>query len=401
MRNAKASAKPTLPHHGSCRVPAKAREERRITFYPAPSVRAYVSTLLLVGILFLLSIPAQASDLSQEHLGEFSFSNYVLEPSLNYAERRDGSFHAGNSYIELNWNQETSGLSAVFRVGSASLIGKPVRYGLNAANSGDNHGGEQVQIVEAYAQAETGFGEFRLGIVPLPFGLEGGDAETRMRFPRSLLFSRGFIGLRDQGASFHIADQGFFSDWAVHNGEGGTDLDNQIWFTARGGYQTGQLLLVGFSATVGRTTPLSTNPNGTSDSNSAVLDVTRAARIRVGDFFLRVGNRNVGFELEGASGDVRQGDGMSKFQSVRTDVDWQFYKGLAVLARWDRLTPKANESGNLVRETSAGFAWRNQYETSIITCLLTKTVDQAAPTSLGVRLSWRLTPTVMGRLAPL
>ena len=362
---------------------------------PHSNLKARVkSRAFLHGLVLLTLVLLGGRAHSDDKLGEFSLSSYFLEPYVYYAERRSGSVHPGPSYVEFTWAQN-NGLSAVFRVGTSRLIGKPIRYGPELPDTN-----EKIQFVEAYGQADTSLGRIRTGIVPIPFGLEGGDSEMRLRFPRSLLFSRGMIGLRDHGFAYHIANEGFFSDWAIHNGEGGPDLDNQIWFTARWGYQAGQYL-VGFAAQTGRTSPASTNVGGTASSSIAGLDVTRPSKVRVVDLFARLGDRRFGVELEAVAGDTIQGDDVTKMRALRADVDWQFYDEYALLARYDMLRGNGYLSGKDVAEFSLGVAWRNKYETSVVTLLAKKTVDQAVPNSVSGLLSWRLTPVAIGRLSPL
>ena len=362
--------------------------------------RESMGRIRLAGLLACFAIlnaaaptPAQAA---LDHLGDFSLSNFFLEPSATYAERRTGGFGFGNSYLEVNWTQQNY-LSVVMKLGSSDLIGRPARYGDPAS--------AQIQFIEAYGQLSSDWGQLRSGLIPLAFGLEGGDTEMNLRFPRSLLFSRRIIGLRDEGISYRITTDGFVSEWAVSNGESGADKDDRLWLTARTGWTYGRFLRMGFSLQTGNTTAKSTDPASKLTPPQSGFDPTRPSHVRIADAFFRYGDKAFGMELEAAAGDTTQlfaiGTTTERLRFLRVDTDWQFWRGLTALARYDILDPDASARGDLVQETVAGLAWRDAYETSVLTLLFSKVMDQAAQTSHQVQLIWRLTPVAMGRLSPL
>ena len=347
-------------------------------------------------LAFLNLMSPTSAQAALDRLGDFSLSNFFLEPSATYGERRAGGFGFGNSHIEVNWTQQNY-LSAVMKLGSSDLIGQPARYG--------NPAPAQIQFIEAYGQLSSDWGQLRSGLIPLSFGLEGGDTEMNLRFPRSLLFSRRIIGLRDEGISYRITTDGFVSEWAVSNGESGADKDDRLWFTARTGWTYGRFLRMGFSFQTGNTTAKSTDPEGKLTPPASGFDPTRPSHVRIADAFFRYGDKAFGMEVEAAAGDATQLFTLStttqRLRFLRVDTDWQFWRGLTALARYDVLDPDASARGDLVQETVAGLAWRDAYETSVLTMLFSKVVDQAAQTSHQVQLIWRLTPVAMGRLSPL
>jgi hypothetical protein len=130
---------------------------------------------------------------ADEGLGRLEISDLLLQPTFTAGEQHKGAFTLESSYLAATWTHSRT-ISAVFKIGSTDLIGAPARYGpVPAATLG---------FLEAYAQSDSDFGRARFGMIPIPFGLEGGDAERRLRFPRSFLFQARYVNIRDNGFSY-------------------------------------------------------------------------------------------------------------------------------------------------------------------------------------------------------
>jgi hypothetical protein len=358
------------------------------------SGRLLIAAALAFFALALVSESARAN----ESLGELAVSGIFLEPSFTYAENHSGSFNAGNSFLAATWSRDSL-LSATFKVGDRALLGQPARFG--------DVDGSQIAIIEAYAQADSDLGRVRAGLIPVPFGLEGGDAEERLRFPRSLLFQRRMVVIRDMGASYHISNEGWFSDIAGHNGEGGPDLDNEIWLTVRGGWQGGRFLRAGFSGTAGRTNPASTNPDPSAtpptvdeEVNKTGIDITKAAKIRLANVFLDWEFAPMRIEVEADIGDALQDGPTSgttidrKIRAGHLDIEYIPQPSWSALARYDTLNPDTDGSGSRVDQYIAGLSWRSKYETSVLYLFFEKTQQQGSSEDIhSVQLLWRLTPS--------
>lgn len=355
---------------------------------------------LLVVATAVLPLKAHA----QEQLGEIKFSDIFIEPNFTLTEPHQGRFNLGSSYLEGAWDLPLGEVGAsdfvfdvraVMKAGAASLLGRPARY--EAVD-----GGDRLALVEAYGEASTTYGRVRLGLIPIPYGLEGGDVEARLVFPRSLFYSQGWVGFRDQGFSFRISNNGFFSDWAVHNGESGPDLDNETWFSARWGWNAVRGLTLGLSGTTGRTSPRSTNASGSADSVRAGLDVDRESKIRLATAFGEWESRELGIRAEAHIGEVRQGDDVVKVNGGHFDVDYEIWRRLVVLARYDSLDPNTMVSGDRIDEPSIGLAWRSRDENSVLTVLGSKIIREGSSQDAHqLQVIWRMTPSAMARLAPL
>lgn len=359
----------------------------------------FASVCAIAWIATSIAVPSRA----QEKLGELGVSDIFIEPNFTYTEPRQGRFEAGNSYLAGEWKQELGeigasafvfNIKAVVKVGSTTLLGRPVRY---EVISPDRFG-----LVEAYGQAETTYGRFRFGLVPIPYGLEGGDVEPRLVFPRSLFYRRGYIGLRDQGIAYRISNEGFFSDWTVHNGESGPDLDSETWFTARWGWRGLRSLTLGLSGSVGRTAPSSTNPSGGADSAVAGLDVNQPAKIRIANGFAAWETRALDIRFEAHGGTTRQGELDTNFTSGHLDVDGEVWNRLVLMARYDALDPDLSQAGDRIEEISIGIGWRSRDENSFLSLIGSKlTQEGLVPDAHQVRLIWRMTPFATARLSPL
>ncbi len=345
---------------------------------------------LLFAALALVSASASA----QESLGSLAVSGLFLEPSFIYFEPSQGSFDAGRSFLAVSWTREPN-LSAVLKVGSRSLIGTPARYGPAPV--------DQLALIEGYAQLDMIIGTIRGGLVPIEWSLEGGDTEERLRFPRSLLFENRAINLRDYGVSYHISTGGFFSDWAVHNGEGGTDTDNRMWFTFRGGYQVGRSLKVGLSGSTGSTTPKSTIAASTLlyPVVKAGYDTTQPAKIRLVNAFGEFNWERLTATIEATGGDVSQDSGNNRLLAGHVDVDYNLSDKWSLLARYDQFDPTSSDNDS-VRDVMAGVALKSIYENSVLYLFGSQRKYEGEPNDVHrVLLIWRMTPLANSFRSPL
>jgi hypothetical protein len=330
---------------------------------------------------------------AQESLGSLAVSGLFLEPTFVYYEPSQGSFEAGRSFLAISWTREPN-LSAVLKVGSRSLIGTPARYGPAPV--------DQLALIEGYAQLDMIAGTIRGGLVPIEWSLEGGDTEERLRFPRSLLFENRAINLRDYGVSYHLSTGGFFSDWAIHNGEGGTDLDNRMWFTFRAGFQNGRALKVGISGSTGSTTPLSTNVAiPTTTVTTAGYDVTHSAKIRLANAFGEFNWERLTGSFEVTGGDVQQDSGSNRLRAGHVDLDYDLSDKWSLLARYDQFDPTSADNDS-VHDMMAGVALKSVYENSVLYLFGSQRKYEGQPNDIHrVLLIWRMTPLANSFRSPL
>jgi len=328
-----------------------------------------------------------------ERLGQLEVADFFLAPSYSFRESRHlGSFALDTSYVALMWTRDPI-ISAQMKLGSRSLLGQPVRFG-PIVNK------DQLVVIEGYGQANSDLGRFRFGLIPIFFGAEGGDLERHLSFPRSLIFQTRYLVLRDYGISYHIANEGFFSDWAIHNGEGGPDLDNEIWFTGRMGLQSNRSFRMGLTGSTGRTTKLSTDPSGLGNAAlpDAGIDVSQPARYRIVNLALEWLVRPLHIETEATAGEAIQIDSVIKTRALHADLDLSI-GSLGWLLRYEILSPRNDVSGNQIVEYSLGLAWRSRYDNSVLSLIGTKkVVENVSADEHRALVTWRITP-VAGILA--
>lgn len=348
---------------------------------------------LIFAVIALFAIASGRTGVAQENLGHLAVSGLFLEPSFVYFEPSQGAFEAGRSFLAVSWTREPN-LSAVLKVGSRSLIGTPARYGPAPV--------DQLALIEGYAQLDTVVGTIRGGLVPVAWSLEGGDTEERLRFPRSLLFENRAVNLRDYGVSYHISTGGFFSDWAVHNGEGGTDADNRMWFTFRAGFQNGRAFKVGLSGSTGSTTPLSTNATlPITPVSTAGYDVTQTAKIRLANVFGEANWERLTGVFEITGGDVQQESGSNRLRAGHVDLDYNLSDKWSLLARYDQFDPSSGGNDS-VRDFMAGVALKSIYENSVLYLFGSQRKYEGQPNDVHrVLLIWRMTPLANSFRSPL
>ncbi len=349
------------------------------------SAHAYAQDSFLLDPSFL----DQAS-VSQEKLGKVFLSDLFLAPRFNYSEPKSGKFLVGPSYAAADW---TSGeiFSGHFAFGTKSLLGVPSRYGVV--------NGEEFSIVEGYAQVSTDFGRARLGLQPIPFGLETGVNEANLRFERSLLFQRGYMGIRDLGLSYSISNDGFFNDWLIHNGEGGSELDDQTWFTTRIGYHR-NFFTSGLSAQTGKTNPLSTDPNGkwagtpAGTTEATGIHIDEGAKYRLFNLFFSYRSKDIETNLEFTTIDIYQNDRNVHPNTGHLDIFVPIKEMWGALFRYDYFDAK--EPGNpMAQQYTLGACLKSRYETTNLYLYASRNVLPAPMNdSHQILLVWRVSPFV-------
>lgn len=346
-------------------------------------------TKLLLLVLTSLLIFAPAVSTAQEKIGTLSVSDLYLEPRFLYQEGESGGFSAGNSLVSFSWIRDEV-ISATVTAGTRELVNRPRRFIVESE--------DELTLAEAYIEARSTLGTFRFGRVPIPFGTEGGRAESNLKFRRSLLFRDGWIGLRDQGLSYTIEHRNFFNEWAIHNGESGEDLDNQTWFTGRWGW-TNDKIYTGFSGSTGRTTPASTQDvTGSRTFADAGLNPDISSRLRFANVFFEWDYKVFSFEIEGTMGDVRQASQSATLTAAHADFQYRIKKNFSVLGRYDILEPSNKVAEDKIEESTFGLAYRGWYETSTLYLFASRVREQGNDDSNHqVLLIWRLSPLATSR----
>lgn len=336
--------------------------------------------MLLTALLFCYPYASRAE--LREDIGVLKIHDILLRPNFFIGEGGRGSFSIGESSFALRWELEDK-FAGVVRIGPRTLINPSARY--------SNTVQDDVLLVEAFAELNHPYGQFRFGRIPLEFGYEGRQWERQLVFPRSLLFKRRVVMLRDVGGSYQIAHNDWFTALAVHNGEGDSDQDGRLWYTARWGYQT-ERLEIGFAGQTGSTKPSTTS---LSSDTLAGVDPTKEAHWRMGGLFGAIHNKGFDWTLEYYMGERVQEDVIGKFAAGHSDMSIEVDRFFSVHVRYDHFDPNLKISNDLQREVSLGLMLSNKTHSSNLLLVGTKVLEETAGQIPNdeLRLIWTLSPS--------
>lgn len=330
--------------------------------------------------LSLFSVVAAAAPV-RENIGELKIHDVLLRPYASISEPQDGNFSIGESSFALRWELEEV-FHGVVRVGPRDLVNPVARYTPTVD--------DDLVLVEAFAEFQSPYGRFRLGRLPLEFGLEGSWWERELIFPRSLLFQKRVVALRDVGFSYSIMHNNFFTEAVIHNGEGDDDVDGRSWYTAKWGYQT-KTFEIGVAGQTGSTKPISTSSSG---DTLASVDVNKNAHWRMGGFFIDYNPKGWRISLEAYGGDREQEHNVHRFGTGHFDASYQWTRRIFSHIRYDYFDPDTKKSSNAQQNASAAISFSNPTRSSNLILIGTKVFEEGAKVANDeLRLIWSLSPS--------
>jgi hypothetical protein len=339
----------------------------------------------------LASRPVIASS-ELEGLGKIAISDLLIRPEIAHRENRTGGFSIGESQLGFRWTFDSL-ISADVRLGSQSLLGAPLKYTIMSAATA---GSDQLAVIEGYGSWKMNLGRLRLGRIPIPFGVESAiKSDSTLVMPRSYIFSKGIIGLRDDGLLFDVDMNGFYSKWAIHNGESGATTDSEHWLTVQAGWCGGAQLCLSASGQAGRTNPTSTNPGLAVPSADQIRQlginpsVASRQRLAVGSIDWR--DRYGGVVLESLIGESEQNTlgvtDRGKISTTHLDAWLQVVPQVFALARFQTLDPRQDRGGDRVEEGVLGGSIRNFYGTGSLSFFVARKIDEQV---VGVQHEFRI-----------
>ena len=343
------------------------------------SVRPKVGQFL--GLLLVCSATAQAG-VVREDIGELKIHDLLLRPSFTLSEPKSGAFSIGESSFALRWELEEK-FSGVIRIGPRTLLNPAARYADTVP--------DDVTLVEAFAEYVDHYGRFRLGRLPVEFGYEGRQWERSLIFPRSLLFQKRMMMLRDVGGAYEVNHNNFYTGFVVHNGESDADRDGQIWYSAHWGYRT-EIFEVGMAGQTGHTRPAGTS---TSNDNLGGVDETRDATWRVGGLYTVWGRKGWEWVLEVYGGEVEQlTKVVGNFYAGHTDFSYEWTKHFSTHLRWDQMDPNTRLGGDGEQAASLALVFSNGTRSSNLIVVASKKLEQGHEIANDeIRLIWNLSPS--------
>lgn len=309
---------------------------------------------------------------AREQIGELSVTDLMLEPTFITQEPEGTAQHAfvpGRSYLAVGWKQDPV-ISARLMLGSRSLLVQPARYGLEDTTFG---------IVEAYAQADTAYGLVRMGYIPIPFGLEGAQAEYEQLFPLSLLYQNRALMRRDLGASYAISHNSFFSSFAIHNGEAAEDRDRRLWYSARFAWKGPARSEIGVSGMTGR------------HLDTIIL---REEKIRSGNIFAGFNIYGLGLITEATMTTTHfEGNLVRQLLAYHIDALHPLMNNVGLQLRYDFLDPDHGMPDDARRDFTAGLRFGSQFKTSSLYVLGVKRLEEGNERiNDQLLVIWRMSP---------
>ena len=334
----------------------------------------------LVGLLIIYTSPGHAAVL-REDIGELKIHDLLLRPYFGLREGREANFSIGESSFALRWELEQK-YAGIIRIGSRNLINPSARYSPKVT--------DDVTLVEAFAEYNDIYGRVRFGRMPVEFGLEGRTWERNLIFPRSLLFQKRAMMLRDVGFSYDVTQGDWYTGFVIHNGESDTDVDGRSWYTARWGFK-GHQFEIGAAGQTGSTRPTSTALSGDTLAN---VDVTQNEKWRLGGIYGTLSFDNVDFALECYLGELEQETTVTKYATGHTDVSYTFSKRFSSHVRYDFYDPNIRVYGDQERQISLALMFSNQTHSSNLILVGTKALGEGtAIHNDEIRLIWSLSPS--------
>lgn len=317
----------------------------------------------------------------REDIGELKIHDLLLRPNFLLQEGREAGFSIGESSFALRWELEQK-FAGVIRIGSRSLMNPSARY--------SDKVDDDVALVEAFAEYNDLYGRFRMGRLPVEFGFEGRLWERYLIFPRSLLFQRRAMMLRDMGVSYEVTQGKWYTGFVVHNGESDSDVDGRTWYTARWGYKADSFE-IGAAGQTGSTRPVATL---LSADSLAGVNPAKDEKWRIYGLYGELSRRTWEWILECYMGELDQEHEVSKFATGHTDFSYLFSKRFSAHLRYDFYDPNLKIYGDLERQVSLAVEFSNRSHSSNLILVGTKVIGEGTTVHEDqIRLIWSLSPS--------
>lgn len=332
-------------------------------------------------ICSLVLVCAQApAKILREDIGELKIHDLLLRPNFMLKEPQQGSFSIGESSFALRWDLQAK-YSSVVRIGPRSLLNPLARYSASV--------NDDVILVEAFGEYEDDYGRYRFGRIPVEFGYEGRQWERTLIFPRSLLFQKRAMMLRDVGVSYDVEHNNFFTGFVIHNGESDSEVDGRLWYTARWGYRNDDFE-IGLNGQTG-----STKPSSTSASNDTLagVDPSLQAQWRIMGVHTAFTRRLFEWVLEVYSGEREQLKQVGRFNAGHIDINYLSSKTFSAHLRYDQMSLNTADSATLERQVSLALVFSNKTRSSNLILVGTKVMEKSNVPNDELRLIWNLSPS--------
>jgi hypothetical protein len=327
----------------------------------------------ILGLLFVLLFSLNA--FSAEGPSLISFKEIYLQETIRAAEQTQGGFDPFQWKLGVEGKLQ-SDLQVNMSIGQTALLYRP--------NWITASGGETVSLLEAQVLFKTSVVDIYAGQTLIPWGEEGSKEENELFIPRSFLYEKGLLPLRDLGAGVIARYEGLYFDIFAHSGEGGGYQqagDNRLFVTGQWGYETPTEDRFGVSVTGGRYL------------SAASLSETR---LKGGNMFFGLHIFSAYLEAEASyfqsfvttAGATTQTDLMA----WHGDLQLPASENVNLLYRYEQYNPNLKVASNILGRGYFGVEWHSRNSFSRFFIFLVKNNESLQETPNDeLRLTWRIT----------
>jgi hypothetical protein len=292
--------------------------------------------LLLFAVLPLLSFFAQpvfAIDLA-------------LGPGVEAQEVKSGGIFLKRSWLGHRLSLDSQ-LNLEARWGSEDLSQKAIWFERNP-NSFD--------IKDLFIEYNSEWMNFRGGYIPIIQSFETSLEPQQRPLPEGSFKKRRWFVEQDLGLEWSVKNQEWSGRWAVHNGEGSSNKDSNLWLSGMWRYQNSDGFGALLSAFVGRTSQESTSGviSG-ADSQGFIFDNQSDMKIRHAALAIFRDWTHHFWVAEVGKGEFFQNDQMQSYFWGHFDFVYRLGNGNSWLARYEQFQPNGRDRETQTQTYGLGF----------------------------------------------
>ena len=308
-----------------------------------------------------------------------------MRPTYFSQESKGGEFSFNDSQVSFDWIKDEH-VSAHIAIGSLLERSIPAIYL-------ETKPPDQLGFIEAYAQYTGIYGHIRAGLVPLGFGSSGLEKNHDRIWPKPMIFAERIVGERDYGVSFFTENNGYFTEFTLHNGEVDQQPnDGNLWLTTRWGWANERQLQIQVSGQAGRTDGVSTALGSTT---LAGWDRTKSAAWRFANLAVAWRPRYFEVQLQATIGQREQNRKTDSVTSHQVDFIHYFAKNWGFGLRHDDFDPNTKMSNDRVSRESVMLLNQSSDATSVLSVVYSKVLEEKYQRPNDEAwLQWRVTPFV-------
>ena len=341
----------------------------------------FLFRVFFAAIVFLASFNLSRAD---EKVGRLRLDYLLLRPTYFSQEKEGGEFSFEDSSVTVQWLKDEN-FSASVKIGSVLERGLTQIYL-------EDEPEDELGFIEAYAQFTGKYGHVKAGLLPIPFGLNGLQADHDRVWPESLIYRERLISQSDYGFGYFTEHNRYFSELVVHNGElDHKPNDGNPWVTARWGYRKERFQLQ-ISGQTGRSVSESTTTGSTTLGG---WDRSQNAQWRFVGLNINWKPRRWDIHFQTVGGEAEQKKVEKTLNQYQFDAIRNLGPYWGVGVRHEAYDINSKKSNDGRSEESLMVFTKSQDSTSLLSLVLTKVLEEKNQIDNDqIWLQWRLTPYV-------